>query len=76
MTIQLILAIFNINQKIAPQFKDEKNVFIFNTTALFKRINQKGRVVNMFDGHPSAQMNKIIADSLFQFLVTKEILAP
>lgn len=67
---------FYINQKIASQFKDEKNVFIFNTTALFKRINQKGRVVNMFDGHPSAQMNKIIADSLFQFLVTKEILAP
>ncbi|MBK7140201.1 MAG: SGNH/GDSL hydrolase family protein [Bacteroidetes bacterium] len=67
---------FYINQKIASHFKDEKNVFIFNTTALFKRINQKGRVVNMFDGHPSAQMNKIIADSLFQFLVTKEILAP
>ncbi|MBK8672751.1 MAG: SGNH/GDSL hydrolase family protein [Bacteroidetes bacterium] len=67
---------FYINQKIASHFKDEKNVFIFNTTALFKRVNQKGRVVNMFDGHPSAQMNKIIADSLFQFLVTKEILAP
>ena len=53
-----------INKKIAQSIKPHKNLYFLNTTDIFKTKNIKTKV-NFLDGHPSIEINKLVADSLF-----------
>lgn len=57
-----------VNQVIRRHFEGRTGVYFLNVTPVYKAMRESARRVNMFDGHPSERVNRILADSLVRIV--------
>ena len=57
-----------VNRQVIKHLEPHPNLYILNATPLFKTLSNRNRRVNMLDGHPSVDVNRLVADSLHKII--------